>query len=304
MRSDFARVIARKFAPARLLFVGSEVSQFVDLEEQDGIEGQICSGIPELDALRNRNDAAHLDLAIWFYPGEIETNEVEVLDRLTNMADNLILIPGAGANAAKRRPHLVMALADYGFFPIYDSDIVEVDPGAVRLDRNKAASVDAILPEVETGFARINAQLRGLQRTLRTRMAELEAADQHIARLEEKVLKLKQAKRELKQLKAEKQALRKSPERKVGQVLLAPYRLPQKLIREVRKQFGRPAVAKNSAPTPNEYQEWLQARRPSDHDLAAARVASRAFAYRPLVSILTPVYNTPAEWLEEAFRGH
>jgi GT2 family glycosyltransferase len=272
----------------------------VDLEEQDGIEGQICSGTAELDALRNRNGAAHFDLAIWFYPAEIEANDVEVLDRLTSMADNLILIPGAGANVAKRRPRLVMALADYGFFPIYDSDIVEVDPGAVRLDRNKAASVDALLPEVETGFARINAQLRGLQRTLRTRMAELEAADRHIARLEEKVLKLKQAKRELKQLKAEKQALRKSPERKVGQVLLAPYRLPQKLIRQVRKQFGRPAVAKNSAPTPNEYQEWLQARRPSDHDLAAARVASRAFAYRPLVSILTPVYNTPAEWLEEA----
>ncbi len=193
-----------------------------------------------------------------------------------------------------------MALADYGFFPIYDSDIVEIDAGAVRLDRNKAASVDALLPEVETGFARINAQLRGVQRTLRTRMAELEAADRHIARLEEKVLKLKQAKRDLKQLKAEKQALRKSPERKVGQVLLAPYRLPQKLIREVRKQFGRPLPAKNPALTPNEYQKWLQARRPSAAELAAAREAAGAFASRPLVSIITPIYNTPATWLEEA----
>ena len=75
-----------------------------------------------------------------------------------------------------------------------------------------------------------------LRRTLRTRMAELEAADRHIARLEEKVLELKQTKRDLKQLKAEKQALRKSPERRVGQVILAPYRLPQKLIREIRKR--------------------------------------------------------------------
>ena len=69
-------------------------------------------------------------------------------------------------------------------------------------------------------------------------MSELEAADRHIAKLEEKVLRLKEAKRDLKQLKQEKQALRKSPERKIGQVMLAPYRLPQKLIREVRKQIG------------------------------------------------------------------
>jgi hypothetical protein len=72
-------------------------------------------------------------------------------------------------------------------------------------------------------------------------MAELEGADRHIARLEEKVLKLKQAKRDLKQLKAEKQALRKSPERKIvaGDSCALP--IPQKLVRELRKQFGRPA---------------------------------------------------------------
>ena len=154
---------------------------------------------------------------------------------------------------------------------------------------------------METGFARINAQLRGLHRTLRTRMSELEAADRHIARLEEKVLKLKQAKRDLKQLKAEKQALRKSPERKIGQVILAPYRLPQKLIREMRKQFGGPVTPKDPLLSPNEYQEWLERRRrPRRQDLAAAREAARAFSYRPLVSIITPVFNTPAPWLDEA----
>ena len=90
-------------------------------------------------------------------------------------------------------------------------------------------------------------------------MSELEAADRHIAQLEEKVLKLKEAKRDLKQLKAEKQALRKSPERKIGQVILAPYRLPQKLIREVRKQFG--AAQKKARTAPNEYQKWLERNR-------------------------------------------
>jgi hypothetical protein len=187
VRSDFARLIARKFAPARLLFVGSDAGQFVSPEEKDEIEGTSCFGIAELDALRQNASSPHFDLAIWFYPPEIDSgNDIPTLQHLTSLADNLILIPGSGANVAKRRPRLVMALAEFGFFPIYDSDIVEIDPGAIRLDRNKAASVDSLLPEVETGFARVNAQLRGLQRTLRTRMAELEAAGRHIARLEER----------------------------------------------------------------------------------------------------------------------
>jgi GT2 family glycosyltransferase len=94
--------------------------------------------------------------------------------------------------------------------------------------------------------------------------------------------------------------LRKSPERKVGQVLLAPYRLPQKLIREMRKQFGRPVASKNRVISPNEYQDWLEKRRPSEKDLATASEEARAFVYRPLISIITPVFNTPALWLAEA----
>ncbi len=113
-------------------------------------------------------------------------------------------------------------------------------------------------------------------------MSELEAADRHIARLEEKVLKLKQAKRDLKQLKAEKQALRKSPERKVGQVLLAPYRLPQKLIREIRKQFGGPITPKDPVLSPNEYQEWLEKRRPSETGPRAGPRRSARFCLSPI----------------------
>jgi hypothetical protein len=37
-------------------------------------------------------------------------------------------------------------------------------------------------------------------------MAELEAADHHISKLEEKLLKWKEARKQIKQLKAEKQA--------------------------------------------------------------------------------------------------
>jgi GT2 family glycosyltransferase len=299
-RSDFARLIARKFGPASLLLVGHEAAEFTEERARLGIECTSCTGITELEAVHPNAGVPRFDLAIWFYPPEAESSDDDtILQRLTTLVDNLVLMPGAGANVSKRRPKLVLELGNYGFFPNYDCDIVEIDSGAIRLTRQKSASVDVLLPEVETGFARLNAQLRGLHRTLRTRMAELEAADRHIARLEEKVLKLKQAKRDLKQLKAEKHALRKSPERKIGQVILAPYRLPQRLVREVRKQFGRPPT-KPKRISPNEYQKWLAARRPSADGLMRAREESRTFAYRPLISIITPVFNTPATWLGEA----
>ena len=91
-------------------------------------------------------------------------------------------------------------------------------------------------------------------------MSELEAADRHIATAGGEAPQAKETKRELKQLKQEKQALRKSPERKIGQVLLAPYRLPQKLVREVRKRFPDARPRGGSGPA-SEYQEWLEAHR-------------------------------------------
>ena len=301
IRSDFARLVARKFAPRRLLLVGKDVGLFVGHRPEPTVETVVCSGIAELDVLQENGHAPRFDLAIWFYPANIEVgSDDDLLERLAGLSDSLILTPGAGADASKRRPDLVMRLAARGFCPSYDCEIVDIEAGAIMLSRSEVGSAESLLPAVETGFARLNRQLRGIQRTLRTRMSELEAADRHIARLEEKVLKLKQAKRDLKQLKAEKQALRKSPERKVGQVLLAPYRLPQKLIREMRKQFGRPPRPKNPALSPNEYQEWLEKRRPSEKQLATARDESGKFAYQPLISIITPVYNTPAAWLREA----
>lgn len=298
------RLIARRFGASRILLAGADSAQFIDQAQENDTSTTCCLGLAELEALPSNGTYPLFDLAIWFYPPEAESaNGGPVLARLHSLSDTLILIPGAGANVAKQRAPLVKTLGGYGFVPRYDSDIVEVQLGAILLTRQQPDAIPGFIPEVESGFSLVNAQLRGLHRTLRTRMAELEAADRHIARLEEKVLKLKQAKRDLKQLKAEKQALRKSPERKVGQVLLAPYRLPQKLIREVRKQFGRPAAPQNPVLSPNDYQKWLQQRRPTEEGLAAARAQAQAFAYRPLVSIITPVFNTPADWLNEAIES-
>jgi uncharacterized protein YhaN len=143
-----------------------------------------------------------------------------------------------------------------------------------------------------------------LERELRTRIAELELAERHIAKLEEKLLELKEAKRQLKLLKQEKQALRKSPERKIGQVLLVPYRLPQKLLREVQE-----ATAEECGDEPRQSVAVgggvPGVVRASSSYAAAARCdarEARAFTYTPLISVITPVFNTPVAWLEAGDR--
>ncbi len=294
VRSDFARLVARKFGPARLLVVGREPGQLAEK-----IESTLCSGLAELNALRQNGSQPRFDLAIWFYPPQEEAgDDVETIARLTTLADDLVLVPAQGADLIQRRPQLVAKFSTLGFFPDYGSDVVEIDSRAVRLQRRSIAS-EAFIPAAERGFARLNTQMLGLQRTLRTRLSELEAADRHIAQLEEKVLKLKKARRDLKQLKEEKQALRKSPERKIGQVLLAPYRLPQKLLREVQKRW--PELRRGARPAaPNEYQKWFERHRVTPAQAAAMRAEARTFSSQPLISIITPIFNTPVVWLEEA----
>lgn len=144
---------------------------------------------------------------------------------------------------------------------------------------------------LESTVRRLHAEVRELQRSLHARSAELAGADAHIARLEETILKLKEAQRELKRVKREQQALRKSPERRLGRVLLAPFRLLQRLIAPGR------ATAKGEA---SDYQRWLDRHRPSPSELEAMREEARAFSLQPLISVITPVFNTPVEWLRQA----
>ncbi|HKR54070.1 MAG TPA: hypothetical protein VJR93_06965, partial [Chthoniobacterales bacterium] len=54
---------------------------------------------------------------------------------------------------------------------------------------------------------------------------ELQAAEAHIARLEEELLRLKDVKRELQSLRQEHQQLRRSVEGRFVQILSAPFRL-------------------------------------------------------------------------------
>jgi len=146
----------------------------------------------------------------------------------------------------------------------------------------------------------MNKELNALERKLEIRDRELTDAHTHIAVLEEKLLKLKQYRNELKLLKAERRRLRESAERRVGQILLAPYRLLEKPAKRVwgKVQQLRPAHGKPAEPT--EYERWFEEHRAIAEDLEQMRNQVRAFASQPLVSILTPVFETPVPWLREA----
>jgi GT2 family glycosyltransferase len=170
--------------------------------------------------------------------------------------------------------------------------------GAVRLIRGKTSG--QLISAAESAFSKLNLRLRHLERMLRTRTAELEAADHHIARLEEKLLKLKQYRREIKLLKEQKQAYRKSPERRIGQLLLAPYRLPQKLFRALR---GKRVMSEEKPAHVLEYQSWFERHRATPEQLRAMRNEAQQFPVQPLISMITPVFETPVDWLEETVQS-
>jgi len=161
---------------------------------------------------------------------------------------------------------------------------------------------EEFVPAVESAFAGLHARLRNSERTLQLRMSELEAAERHIAELEGKLLKLKQYRGELKLLKEQKRTLQKSPERRIGQVLLAPYRLPERLIKVIWKKLLRPGAGKDGA-APSEYHKWLERHRATPRDLEKMRQETLTFALQPLVTIITPVFNTPIRWLKECIES-
>jgi glycosyltransferase involved in cell wall biosynthesis len=146
----------------------------------------------------------------------------------------------------------------------------------------------------------MNKELEALERKLEIRNRELAEAHSHIAVLEEKLLKLKQYRRELKSLKEERRTLRKSPERRIGQVLLAPYRVLEKPLKTVWGKLHQQKPTPGNSVAQSEYQQWFQHYRASTQELQRMRVEARAFVSQPLVSIITPVFDTPVSWLREA----
>jgi glycosyltransferase involved in cell wall biosynthesis len=296
--SDLSRAISRRFEHGRFLIVGANAQklqcQFAEAER----EADAWSHDELASKLSHDTGEAQFETAVWFY-SSAEHEDDTVAEALSGCADTIVLVPGPGADPARRRPELVQRFTRFGFVPDYEYDLIDLHPGAVCLRHLPGQAVSERVPAIEMAFARLNSKLGALRRTLEIHSSELEGAQRHIASLEQKLLKLKEYRRELKLLKEQKQKLRKSPERRLGQILLAPYRLPQKLAQTVWKKPGR----KRGEPTsvaPNEYQKWFERHRASAQDLKRMRDEARTFALRPLISVITPVFDTPVQRLEEA----
>ena len=297
-RPDFAQLVSGTFERDRYLIVGGASAELQQQFAALGREAVVCKSYSDLERKFPRGcSGAHFQIALWFYSGE-ESADDRMAEELSRCASEIVLIPGAGADVAKRRPQLVKLFGRLGFLPDYICDLREIDPGTIRLRRQPSGSANEVVSAVETAFARLNRRLADLQRALRARTSELEAAHRHIATVEEKLLKLKQYRRELKLLREQRQALRKSPERRIGQLLLVPYRLPEKLVKAVWKKL-RPCAAKRREDL-TEYQRWFEQHRANTDDLDRMRYEARTFGLSPLISIITPVFDTPVPRIEEA----
>jgi GT2 family glycosyltransferase len=300
LSADFARAISRKFERGRFLVIGADPPKLERQFAETGREALILGSSSDLATrLREGDGAARFEIAVWFYPLEYSDDD-RLAEELSRVADDIVLIPGAGVNVSQRRPQLVECFRRFGLLPDYKWDPSELNPTAMRLRHEANESPDTLIPATERAFAMLNAHLSAMQRINEIHGSELEAAHRHIATLEEKLLKLKEYRRELKSLKEEIQILRKSLERRIGQALLAPYRLPEKLVKAIRKKLY-PRVAKVTRSTaPTEYQEWFERHRASASNVERMRDEARAFAFQPLISVITPVFDTPVLRLKEA----
>ncbi len=296
--SDFARAISRRFEHGRFLVIGGNSRELESQFAEAGREADVWPPDELASKLSQDTGKARFPTAVWFY-SSAEHEDDTVAEALSGCADTIVLVPGPGADPARRRPELVQRFTRFGFVPNYEYDLMDLHSGAVCLRHLPGQAVNERVLAIEMAFARLNSKLGALRRTLEIHGSELEGAQRHIASLEEKLLKLKEYRRELRLLKEQKQKLRKSPERRIAQVFLAPYRLPQKLAQTVWKKLGR----KRGKSTPvgsNEYQRWFERHRASAQDLKRMRDEARPFGSRPLISVITPVFDTPVQRLEEA----
>jgi GT2 family glycosyltransferase len=70
--------------------------------------------------------------------------------------------------------------------------------------------------------------------------------------------------------------------------------------REMRRWLRRTSAEAYTAPLEHEYQQWLKRRALTPERRQALEEECASLGYCPLVSIITPVYNTEERWLREA----
>lgn len=83
----------------------------------------------------------------------------------------------------------------------------------------------------------------------------------------------------------------------------ARQRLLQWAIRIARFAVSRMLPGGTASRQLSEYNEWIAQNEAGAEELAQQKAASEKFAYRPLISFITPVYNTPPRLLEEMIQS-
>ncbi|HMX27736.1 MAG TPA: glycosyltransferase, partial [Blastocatellia bacterium] len=91
-----------------------------------------------------------------------------------------------------------------------------------------------------------------------------------------------------------------------------PEASPQRAAFQQMRRLAKVAVRRSSLEASNgtvqelpayTYEQWIEDQRPTAAELEQQRQTSAGFAYRPLISILTPLYNTPERVLREAIES-
>src|SRR6184192_1588177 len=130
---DFVRVISRKFPHGRFLIVSASSQdierQFVEVKR----EAFIVRSLDDLVAkLGQGGTATHFETAVWSYSSG-ENDDARAAEALSNCATNVVLVPGPGADASRRRPQLIQYFMHFGLHPDYECDLIELDSAAVCL---------------------------------------------------------------------------------------------------------------------------------------------------------------------------
>ena len=233
--------MSRKFERGRFLVIGGNPRELQSQFAQAKREVEVWSHDNLTSKLSPDLGAARFETAAWFYPSGANEDE-QVAEALTRCADGIILLPGPGADAARRRPELVQCFCRLGFVPDYECGVTDLNPAAVCLRQLPSKPTGEFVSAVETAFARLNRHLAALRRTLEIRGSELEAAHRHIAARDTPPNQAKPSSR----LKV----VRDSPQYSIGGGLPARCRFQAVRFRTIRApaHTGVPAQSPAAAP--------------------------------------------------------
>jgi len=131
--ADFARIISRKFVHGRLLVIGANLQELERQFAEVKRNAVIMRSARDLLMKPKQSEATTLfEVGAWFYPAR-DNDDDRMVEALSRCAASIVLVPGPGADAARRRPSLVQCFERFGLLPDYECDLMELDPAAVFL---------------------------------------------------------------------------------------------------------------------------------------------------------------------------